>query len=266
MHNYWRTNWKKIIIGLILVVGVGFALYLSSIDTLPQGGFSLLDPVTEPVSTDRVLVLAPHQDDEVLGAGDYIIRAVNNGAQVRVVFATDGNKHGKKEIRHQEAVAADKVLGLDDSQLDFFDFPDGELAVASQYDQFTARLGSEIKSFQPTVVITTLLQEEHPDHVACGRAVKDLATTNTFKPFYFLIHSDRFPRPIGDSPTSYLLPPLKLINEYSWKVIVPTASEQAQKRQAINSYRSQLSLTNPVLRQLLQSFDRRNELFAQPIL
>ena len=267
MKNYWPLNWKKILLGLIVAGGVGFGLYLSGLDTLPQASFPLFDSVSAPVATDRILVVSPHQDDEVLGAGDYIQRAVAAGAKVEVVFATDGNKHGQKAIRHDEALAADKVLGLASNQLIFFDFPDSKLSDQDQYDKFVTRLTAEIKTFKPTVVITTLVEDEHPDHAACGRAVKTLATRDlSFQALYFLIHSDRYPRPIGDKPEKNLLPPLKLVNEYNWRVFTPTESEQDQKRTAINSYRSQMTLTNPILRQLLQSFDRRNELFAQTIL
>jgi len=38
----------------------------------------------------RLLVLAPHPDDEVLGAAGMIEAAVRRGADVRVVVATDG--------------------------------------------------------------------------------------------------------------------------------------------------------------------------------
>lgn len=267
MSNYWRTNWKKIVLGLIVAAGAGLGLYLSGLETLPQASFPLLGSINLPTSADRILVLSPHQDDEVLGAGDYIQRAISNGAKVEVVFATDGNKHGKKEIRHDEAVAADAKLGLREEQLIFFDIPDGELSLQTNYDQFVIRLGDEINAFQPTIIITTIIEDEHPDHAASGKAIKALSNTKThFETLFFLIHSDRYPRPIGDAPEKYLLPPLKLTEEYNWQVFTASTGEQTQKRAAINSYRSQMLLTNPILRQLLQSFDRRNELFAKTIL
>ena len=264
MRNCWRANWKKLIIGLIVAVAAGFGLYLSGLDTLPQASFPLFDRVLLPTSEDRILIVAPHQDDEVLGAGGYIQRSVSVGAKVEVGFATDGKKQGKKNLRRTEALSAGQKLGLTNSQLIFLDFPDGNLSQQSQYDKFVTRMTGEIASFGPSIVITTLPEDEHSDHAASGRAVKTLlAQGGKFKALFFLVHADRYPRPIGDAPDRYLLPPLKLVNNYSWQVFVPTAGEQSQKRSAINLYRSQMSVTNPILRQLLQSFDRRNELFAQ---
>jgi LmbE family N-acetylglucosaminyl deacetylase len=40
---------------------------------------------------DRVLIVAPHIDDEVIGAGGYAGDAIRNGAQVYVVFLTAGD-------------------------------------------------------------------------------------------------------------------------------------------------------------------------------
>ena len=43
--------------------------------------------------TDRVLVLAPHPDDEVLGTGGVLSEAVRRGIPTRVVFLTNGDSN-----------------------------------------------------------------------------------------------------------------------------------------------------------------------------
>ncbi|HKB81273.1 MAG TPA: PIG-L family deacetylase, partial [Thermoanaerobaculia bacterium] len=40
---------------------------------------------------DRVLIVAPHIDDESIGAGGYAIDAIADGAEVYVVFMTAGD-------------------------------------------------------------------------------------------------------------------------------------------------------------------------------
>src|SRR2546426_12131813 len=43
----------------------------------------------------RVLVLAPHMDDEVLGCGGTLLQHARVGAQLTIVYLTDGRKgHG----------------------------------------------------------------------------------------------------------------------------------------------------------------------------
>jgi LmbE family N-acetylglucosaminyl deacetylase len=92
---------------------------------------------------DRILVLAPHPDDEVLGCGGIIQQALAKGLPLRVVFLTYGDhnewafmvyrKHPVIApqsvrrlgmVRHDEALAAGKILGLAPSQLTFLGYPD----------------------------------------------------------------------------------------------------------------------------------------------
>jgi LmbE family N-acetylglucosaminyl deacetylase len=40
----------------------------------------------------RLMVIAPHPDDESLACGIVLQRAVRAGARVRVIYATDGDK------------------------------------------------------------------------------------------------------------------------------------------------------------------------------
>jgi LmbE family N-acetylglucosaminyl deacetylase len=93
--------------------------------------------------SDRVLVLAPHPDDETLGTGGVIQQALDAGLPVHVVFLTNGDANewsfvlynrrpellqrqveAMGEVRHNEAVAATGVLGLKPEQLTFLGYPD----------------------------------------------------------------------------------------------------------------------------------------------
>ena len=98
---------------------------------------------------DRVLVLAPHPDDEVIGCGGIIQQALATGAAVRVVFLTFGDNNelsfmlyrrhpvflpGSAQkmglVRRQESISADASLGLAPTNLVFLGYPDfGTLAI-----------------------------------------------------------------------------------------------------------------------------------------
>lgn len=254
-----RILW--ITIGIIVLAAVGFAIYASTVDSLPDSSYSLFDNIAAPKATDRIMIVSPHQDDEVIGAGIYINEAVKAGATVEIVFATDGNKHGLKDVRHQEAINADAVLGVPASNLIFFNFPDSDLP-AHQAD-FEAKLNTEINNFKPTTVITTMVQDIHSDHSACGKAVEQVASTNsTFTPMFFLIHYHRYPRPIGYEPEDHLLPPISLLSSYDWQTLPLTSSQETLLKSAIDQYKSQTKIENPILTQLIYSFDRQNEIFA----
>jgi LmbE family N-acetylglucosaminyl deacetylase len=106
-------------------------------------------PVTPLVlpPNPRVLVFAPHPDDETLAAGGLIARLVRQRAAVRVTFVTNGDgwpwaaqeEFSRKkptdedyvalgELRQREALAATRQLGLKQHDVTFLGFPDGGLA------------------------------------------------------------------------------------------------------------------------------------------
>jgi LmbE family N-acetylglucosaminyl deacetylase len=106
-----------------------------------------LPQVAAPALGESVLVLAPHCDDETLGAGGLIRAAVRAGARVRVAFLTNGDgfplaasrRYGKIRLtrdtyirfayhRQAEAIAALRELGVARDQVTFLGYPDGGLA------------------------------------------------------------------------------------------------------------------------------------------
>ncbi len=92
---------------------------------------------------ERIFVLAPHPDDETLGAGGLIARAraQSLATQIGWLSSGDGSRttqisqllRGKSEktlpqiarFRQGEAIAAAQTLGVDAANTRFFGFPDG---------------------------------------------------------------------------------------------------------------------------------------------
>ncbi len=127
----------------------------------------------------RVLLFAPHMDDEVIGAGGALCMHTARGDAVRVVFATDGSggdPDGHFEgqdvvaLRRSEARAAAAVTGATD--LVFWDLPDGGW-VPSEHDldAVAERVSGAIGDFDPDVIYAPWTGEAHADHSALGRAV-----------------------------------------------------------------------------------------------
>jgi len=105
--------------------------------------------------SDRVLILAPHPDDEVLGCAGIIQEALKAGSQVRVTYLTNGEHnqfafivYEKRitlrqnefvhlgEVRRSESVKSMKSLGLEEDKLTFLGYPDfGTFTIFSRYWQ-----------------------------------------------------------------------------------------------------------------------------------
>jgi LmbE family N-acetylglucosaminyl deacetylase len=169
---------------------------------------------TPQARQDRVLVFAVHPDDETLGAGGLIQKALKSGSDVRVIIVTDGDNNpwpqryierrwkilpmdrerwGKR--RHEEAVAALSLLGVTSDQIVFWGLPDqGLTALLTQHHAETvARISNEIALWQPSCIVAPALQDKHPDHNAFGLmvelALQQLGQENPApQVLYYLIH------------------------------------------------------------------------------
>lgn len=137
---------------------------------------------------DRVLVFAPHPDDESLAAAGVIQRANYVGAALSVVFATDGDNnpwpqrvaerrwhidHGGRQRwgakRRSEALDALAALSVKPDCARFLGYPDqGLTAELTQGSKLRTDVLAEIEAFRPSVIISPSLSDRHPDHNALG--------------------------------------------------------------------------------------------------
>ncbi len=133
----------------------------------------------------RWMVLAPHPDDETLGAGALIATTAAAGRLAGVVFLTDGaGSHPHSEavsrerlvlIRREEARSALAVLcGGEAPEIVFLDWPDarphadGSLAALAS----AATLADLCLDRGVNALAVTALHEPHCDHAAAARLAR----------------------------------------------------------------------------------------------
>ena len=109
----------------------------------------------QPPPGGRILVLAPHPDDEVLGPGGTLLGA--RDATLAVVYLTSGSPT-EAANREEEARTVCSELG---AQAHFLRLTDGALATAGEPARVLAAL---IEKFQPDVVMLPFMLDDHPDH------------------------------------------------------------------------------------------------------
>lgn len=122
----------------------------------------------------RVLVLAPHPDDETFGCGGTLARHTAAGDPVRVVILTDGSRgdfsgryqtEGYCQLRRQETLRAGKILGISD--LHFWPFKDRQLT--SEIPKAQTMLLALLQEYKPQRIYVPSLLEFHPDHRAAAQ-------------------------------------------------------------------------------------------------
>lgn len=122
----------------------------------------------------RVLILAPHPDDEVLGCGGAIMRHAQAGDPIHVVvvtdgaFGPDGDEVAYRSAREREATCAAAVLGYGEPS--FWRLPDRGLEYG---ESLIDRVGRCIDESCADLVYAPSWWEIHPDHSALALAAAE---------------------------------------------------------------------------------------------
>lgn len=106
----------------------------------------------------KVLVFAPHNDDEVLGVGGTIKKYSNAGHSVYICEVTKGGNY--QPIR-DEALIAHKALGVEKTI--FLDLPVVNLKVHPP-KEINASINQVVRTIQPDIVFTPFIGDMHIDH------------------------------------------------------------------------------------------------------
>jgi LmbE family N-acetylglucosaminyl deacetylase len=114
--------------------------------------------INKQVPHGKVLVLAPHTDDEVFGCGGALKLHTLQKDPVKIVYLTSLSRSRKK--RQKEAEAATKILSISD--LIFLNNFDGKLAVNKKTVLELVRI---IKAYQPRIIYVPTFLDPHPDHL-----------------------------------------------------------------------------------------------------
>jgi len=116
----------------------------------------------EPLTMDRpagrrLLILAPHPDDETLGAGGTILKAIRGGATVRTVYVTSGRPSLAQKME-QEALQVSQSVGY---TTEFMRYSLHDVPLERKAQE---KLAECINRFDPEVVFLPFLLDDHDDH------------------------------------------------------------------------------------------------------
>ncbi len=125
-------------------------------------------------ATQRLVIVAPHPDDEILAAGGLAARHADRGGAVLVVAVTDGeaSHRGNPDWPAERLAAARRaesgaglarLLGVPPA-MRRLGLPDSAVAAAPVAAALEAIVGAT------DVVVATWRCDGHPDHEACGEA------------------------------------------------------------------------------------------------
>jgi len=140
---------------------------------------SPLPEILERPPSGRVLLVAPHADDDVLGCGGTVSLHAAQGDPVHVLIVFSGEagdpdrRYDREEYverRRREALAAGAHLGLSDYE--FWDYPEGHEPPDGEVLAVARRLAGRVLELRPDVVYAPWIGEYHVDHWIAARVVR----------------------------------------------------------------------------------------------
>lgn len=210
--------------------------------------------ITDSFMGETTLIIAPHEDDETLGAGVAALRLHEKGKTVHITVVTDGrNSHTSEKIskdqlqamRKQEMIDCCALLGVPVERVYFG--PCEDRYVGDQFDKAHAHLKHLIETIKPDVIFSPSGIDRHADHRAVAAVVARLFDEGVIT------------CPVYEYPVWFYnvrtwtnpdkLTPVTLWNLF-WKpakaaftlepVLIRTSGYLEQKRKALEAHRSQV--------------------------
>jgi len=140
-------------------------------------GSGLEFEILENVPQEKVLIIAPHPDDDVIGCGGAIIQHVQQEDEVAIIYLSDGSLGFPQGVRpsaseraemakkrEAEATKAAKIMGV--KNINFWRFKDG----AIQTNKTTIKLLENLLlSYKPDIIYCPFPLDDHPDHIEAGK-------------------------------------------------------------------------------------------------
>lgn len=137
------------------------------------------------MSKKKIMVFAPHPDDETLGCGGTIAKKIREGCKVLVVVMTDGRNaflelfgidseptpNELKEIRKEEVKRALTILDVPEEDLLFLGFEDGSLE--KNESEVKKKVIEILSNCVPVEVYFTYENDFNMDHRVTSRIVRN---------------------------------------------------------------------------------------------
>jgi LmbE family N-acetylglucosaminyl deacetylase len=126
----------------------------------------------------RVLIVAPHPDDESIGCGGLIATLANRGVDINVVIVTDGSgSHPNSlayplarlaRLRAREATQALGTLGVDEKHVWFCGLRDRFVPARNTpgFELELTEASALLRRFEPATLVTPSVRDTHGDHKA----------------------------------------------------------------------------------------------------
>jgi len=175
-------------------------------------------PIEEKPVGKSVLVLSPHIDDDILGAGGTLYKHHLDGDKIVSIYLASLND---KDIRQKEGERAAEIIGID--ELIFLDYEIKKLDLSTK--EISRQIVDLLDRYEPDIVYLPFFLDNHNDHISTNKI--------------FLSSLPLISKPLSISIYAY-----EIWSTLFPNVLVDITDQIEVKKQAILEYKSQLLANN----------------------
>lgn len=126
------------------------------------------------VNSNKIIVIAPHPDDDILGAGGTLLKAKSLGAEVHIIYVTNGEPLQSENIKKETLEVCKKAKFIPH----FLNFEPKKINVYD--DEAIKNITAIINEINPGAIFISFFLDNHVDHRSVNHLMYNCFNSNVF--------------------------------------------------------------------------------------
>ena len=126
------------------------------------------------VNSNKIIVIAPHPDDDILGAGGTLLKAKSLGAEVHIIYVTNGEPSESENIKEETLEVCKNAKFFPH----FLNFEPNKINVYD--DEAIKNITAIINKINPGAIFISFFLDNHVDHRSVNYLMYNCFNSNDF--------------------------------------------------------------------------------------
>ena len=136
------------------------------VNTIGFSRFTSEKIVYEIPQKKKIIILAPHPDDELIGAGGTLIETLKRKCSIEIIYLTSGKKE-EKRIREKELREVCDLLSVRSHVIG---------GIANKKLIGNKRILQILNQFKPQIIFIPFILDDNPDHKKANKLFYDISS------------------------------------------------------------------------------------------
>ncbi len=129
----------------------------------------------DSVDSKKIVVIAPHPDDDILGAGGTLLKAKSLGAEVHIIYVTNGSPSKSEKIKKETLDVCEEAKFIPH----FLNFEPRKINVHD--NKAIKNVTNIINEINPKVIFISFFLDNHVDHRSVNYLLYNCISSENFR-------------------------------------------------------------------------------------